>query len=69
MRKAKPDLDRSYLIMALLDVCAFTADHLSDNPVERDRIAGNLAQVIRHTQELTGKMHDDLETLISAVQP
>jgi hypothetical protein len=56
-------VERSYQLLALLDVCEHAADCISDGlgPEHKARAAGNLAAVIKLAGELASEIRDDIE--------
>ena len=55
-------IERSYQLLALLDVCELAASQIRDQPAAATRHAGSLANVITLAGEIAGEVHDVLET-------
>ena len=54
--------DRSYQLLALLDVCEHSARHIGDlSHSHVGRAAGSLANVLELASELAGEVHDFVE--------
>ncbi|MGO4135154.1 hypothetical protein ACEQ6A_11400 [Rhizobium brockwellii] len=65
------DQDRSYVVMALLDVTAAATDYLADEGLNQQpaRLAGNIAAVLRHINELVGETHGSIEFYLRDREP
>jgi hypothetical protein len=51
-------IDRSYQLLALLDVCRQSASQIEAQPHEAQRAAGSLASVLRLASEIASEIHD-----------
>lgn len=54
------DVERSYLILALLEVTRGAADYISDQG-ETEGSMGSIVETLRHISHLQGELHDALE--------
>lgn len=54
------DVERSYLILALLEVTRDAADYLNEQGDAVNRM-GSIVATLRHISDLHGELHDALE--------
>jgi hypothetical protein len=55
------DIDRSYTVLALLDMAALSARAIENGVVNHGRFVGSIAIALEHVSELAGRTHDALE--------